>query len=135
MSARSRRKGAEGERELAAYLRERGVWAERSSAMYQTGAEAPDVTVPHLPGVHLEVKRCEALRLWEALEQATRDAGPSRVPIVAHRPNRRPWVAVLRLDDLLALIRSADPFSSGPSPPEPTAELRTLGRRIGERKC
>ena len=44
--------------------------------------------------------RTEALRLHEALRQATSDAGPGRVPVVLHKANRRPWVAIVRLDDL-----------------------------------
>jgi hypothetical protein len=58
-----------------------------------------------LAGLHLECKRTEKLRLWEALGQATRDAGAS-VPAVCHRPNRRDWVVVVKLADLprLALL-------------------------------
>ncbi len=52
-----------------------------------------------IPGVHFEVKRVEALRLYPALEQAIEDAGEN-VPVVLHRANQKPWVAIVRLDDL-----------------------------------
>jgi hypothetical protein len=45
------------------------------------------------------VKRVEALRLYSALEQAVADAGEN-VPLVLHRANQEPWVAIVRLDDL-----------------------------------
>jgi len=52
-----------------------------------------------VPEVHFEVKRVEAVRLYDALGQAIADAGDS-VPVVLHRANRRPWVTIVRLDDL-----------------------------------
>lgn len=55
-----------------------------------------------IAGVHFEVKRCEAVRLYPALEQAARDAGDN-VPVVLHRSNRRRWVAIVALDHLPAL--------------------------------
>jgi hypothetical protein len=33
------------------------------------------------------------------LEQAIADAG-DHIPVVLHRANKRPWVAIVRLDDL-----------------------------------
>jgi hypothetical protein len=45
------------------------------------------------------VKRAEALRLYPALEQAVGDA-PEKIPVVLHRANNQPWVAIVRLDDL-----------------------------------
>ncbi len=60
--------------------------------------DAPDVRAA-IPGVHFEVKRVEALRLYPALEQAAADAGEN-VPVVLHRANQQPWVAIVRLDDL-----------------------------------
>jgi len=98
----SRRKGKAGELELAAWLRERGVGARRG-CQFSGGSESPDV-VADLPGVHFEVKRCEALRLWDAVEQAVTDAG-ERLPVVAHRANRREWVAIVPLDRLLPLLQ------------------------------
>lgn len=94
----SRNKGARGEREAAHELsRIFGVEARRGR-QFQGTDESPDVIVD-IPDVHFEVKRLEAFRLYQALEQATADAG-QKVPVVLHKQNRRPWVAIVRLDDL-----------------------------------
>ena len=98
MGAKSRRKGKRGELEAAAEIRRVFRTEARRGRQFQGTDESPDVLVD-IPDVHFEVKRMEAFRLYEALEQATEDAG-SKVPVVLHRANRRPWVAIVRLDDL-----------------------------------
>jgi hypothetical protein len=65
---------------------------------FQGGAQSPDI-VTGIPGVHFEVKRAEAQRVYPWLEQAIGDAGES-CPIVLHRKNAAPWLAIVRLDDL-----------------------------------
>ena len=55
----SQRKGADGERELAAVLREYGYEIKRGGSM--SFGELPDLV--GLPGIHIEVKRCEQVRL------------------------------------------------------------------------
>jgi len=103
MGSFSRNKGKVGERELAHELtRVLGV-AARRGVQFRGGPDSPDV-VADIPDVHIECKRTERFRLYEALEQAVADAG-SNVPVVLHRQNRKPWVAVIRLDDLPALIQ------------------------------
>ncbi len=106
MSARSRRKGARGEVELARLLSAEGFDATRGR-QHHGGPDAPDVRCPALPGVHFEAKRCERLRLYDALAQATSEAG-DRVPVVAHRRDHDEWIAVLRLTDLLAILRESE---------------------------
>jgi Holliday junction resolvase len=99
----SRNKGKVGERELAQELsRVLGVTARRG-VQYSGGPDSPDV-VTDIPNLHIECKRTEYFRLFEALEQAIHDAGADQTPVVMHRPNRRPWVVVLRLDDLPKLV-------------------------------
>ena len=98
MGRKSRDKGASGERELARELsRLLGVEARRG-CQYHGGPGSPDV-VADIPDVHIECKRTERLRLYEALQQAIDDAG-GKVPVVVHRQNHKPWVAIVRLDDL-----------------------------------
>lgn len=98
MGSRSRQKGCRGEREAAAEVsRLFGVEAHRG-CQYHGAPFAPDIRTA-IAGVHFEVKRCEALRLYPALEQAARDAG-DKLPVVLHRSNRRRWVAIVALDDL-----------------------------------
>jgi Holliday junction resolvase len=98
MGARSRRKGQRGEREAAAELRRLFGVDARRGCQFAGGTDSPDV-VTAIDGVHFEIKRVEEFRLYPALDQAANDAG-AQVPVVLHRMNQRPWVAIVRLDDL-----------------------------------
>ena len=102
MGLRSRNKGKRGEREAAAELRRLFGADARRGRQYCGGDESPDVATD-IDDVHFEVKRCESLRLYEALAQAIADAG-DKIPVVLHRQNRQPWVAIVRLEDLPRLV-------------------------------
>lgn len=105
MGKAERNKGKRGERELANALKNCGYDARRGQQYSGTETSAD---VVGLPGVHIECKRMEQLRLYDALEQAETDAGDSGdVPAVFHRRNKKPWVVVMRLDDWLELYRKA----------------------------
>lgn len=104
MTINSRAKGAAAEREFAGYLKARGHDARRGQ-QFSGGTDSPDVVCPTLPGVHFEVKRVEKGNLYLWLDQAMRDAG-SKVPVVVHRKNKREWVAILPLDELLTLLEN-----------------------------
>lgn len=106
MSARSRNKGKTGERELARLLTAKGFPASRG-VQYRGGTDSPDVVCTCLPGIHFEVKRTERLRLYDALAQARHDGG-DKLPVVAYRANTSPWVAILDLSDLLAILRESE---------------------------
>ena len=95
MSLNSRDKGARGEREWAAVLREQfpHITFRRNIQSRGGGAEAADVT--GLPGWHAEVKRVEKLNIWAALAQAERDAQPGDRPYVAFRRNNGGWYVAL----------------------------------------
>lgn len=98
MGRMERNKGKRGERELAKELaRLFGVEARRGR-QYQGSPESPDV-VADIPGTHWECKRAEKLSVYAAVEQAAADAGDA-VPVVAHRRSNKPWLAIMRLDDL-----------------------------------
>jgi len=100
MGRMQRDKGKRGERECAAALDAAlgGDTGARRGVQYAGGNESPDVRID-LP-LHVEVKRCEALNLYAALDQASKDA-PEGVPaIVCHRRNGRKWVAILEIDSL-----------------------------------
>ena len=108
MSKMSRDKGKVGERELAAYLTDHGFPARRG-VQYKGGAGSPDVICEGLDNIHFECKRVERLDLWGALAQAEEEKGDGEIPVVAHRPNKRGWVAILPLSCLLDLIRGTTP--------------------------
>lgn len=94
----SRRKGAEGERELARFLREHGFEARRGQ---QFSGLLGDADVLGLPGIHIECKRVEKLNIDTALEQSVRDARPGETPVVIHRKNRQSWRVTMYLEDFL----------------------------------
>jgi hypothetical protein len=98
MGAKSRRKGKRGELEAAAEIRRLFGVEARRGRQYCGSDQSPDV-VTGIEGLHLEIKRAETLRLYDALEQAAADAD-GKIPTVLHRANGRPWVAIVRLDDL-----------------------------------
>jgi len=111
----SRNKGKVGERELARELaRVFGVTARRG-VQFQGSPGSPDVIVD-IPDLHIECKRTERFRLYEALEQALSDAGV-KIPVVLHRQNKKPWVAIVRLDDLPRLASILAPYQPTPEPP------------------
>ena len=103
MSRAQQRKGAEGERELAALLREYGYPVERGGSL--SFGEAPDLT--GLPGVHIEVKRVERLNVPETMKQAARDAEKFHdgAPTLFHRRSREPWLVTMRLQDWIGLYQ------------------------------
>lgn len=104
MGMLSRRKGKTGEREVAELLRLHGYDARRG-VQFQGGPDSPDVI--GLPGVHIEVKRAETLRLYQAVEQAMGDRAAGDLATVWHRPNGRPWVVVMLADEFLSLYRAS----------------------------
>ena len=98
MGMRSLTKGKRGEREAAAEIRRIfGTEASRGR-QFQGGADSPDI-VTGIDDIHFEVKRADSLQLYAAIEQATRDAADN-VPVVLHRKNNKPWLAIVPLDDL-----------------------------------
>ena len=105
MPINSRQKGANGERMWARYLVAHGIKAHRG-VQYQGGVDSPDV-VSELTNVHFEVKNTEQFRLHLALKQAKKDAG-NKLPVVAHKKNREPWVICVYADDIMRLLEEDD---------------------------
>ena len=103
MGISSQRKGADGERELAAVLREYGYDIERGGSL--SFGEVPDLV--GLPGVHIECKRVERLNVPAAMQQAVKDSQRFRdgVPALFHRRNRQPWLVTIRLEDFMQLYQ------------------------------
>ena len=106
MANRERERGKRGERELADQLRRWG-WSAARRGQQRAGVDQADV-IDGPVGVHFECKRVERLLLDKAFAQAVADAGPEKMPVVATRKNGSPWLAVLRLDDLLGLLAERD---------------------------
>ena len=105
MGRSSQRKGRGGELELRDRLKEYG-YDVRCGAPQSFG-DVPDLV--GLPGIHIEVKRCEQIRLTEWMQQATRDAERfgDGAPAVFHRRNRQPWMVTLLLTDFMRMYQTA----------------------------
>lgn len=93
MGAMAKRKGANGEREIAAWLRENvaalgDVDIERNLEQTRNGGH----DLIGVPGIALEVKRVETLAVRKWWEQTTQQAiSAGLFPVLAYRQNRRSW--------------------------------------------
>lgn len=101
----SARKGANGEREVMAILRERGYPVERGGT--QSFGQRPDLY--GLDHVHLEIKRAECARIWEWMQQSRKDAARfgDGWPTVIFRRSRSDWLICMGLEDWLTLYERA----------------------------
>lgn len=99
----SKRKGKDGELEIARYFRAQGYDAHRGQ-QYHGGADSPDVV--GVPFLHIEVKRTEKTALYDWIAQAKRDAGADRVPVVVHRKNDCEWLAIMPLDEFMKIYKA-----------------------------
>jgi Holliday junction resolvase len=104
MPINSRAKGKRGELAFASFLREHGFADARRGRQFHGGQDSPDVV--GVRGIHFEVKCVQAGNPYSWLAQACAESGLS-VPVVAHKRNGKEWIAVLRADDLLTLIKRA----------------------------
>lgn len=103
MAINSREKGRRGEVELARILRSYGYDAYR--VQQYCGANG-DADVEGLPGIHIEVKRVQRLQVYDAMQQAKRDAPAGFIPAVFHRRNNQPWLVIMELTDWLEIYRA-----------------------------
>lgn len=105
MGKRQREKGKRGEREVARKLKDHGYDARRGQ---QYCGVAGDADVIGLPGIHIEVKRVETFRLYDAMEQAKHDARDGEIPVVFHRKNDCNWVVVMDADQWIEMYKEAE---------------------------
>lgn len=101
----SRQKGARGEREFAEVLKKRGYQARRGQ-QFSGGKDSPDVKTALDKIIHFEVKRTETLNLYKAMEQAIKDSGKGKLPIVAHKRNRKNWLIIMEVDSFFKVLES-----------------------------
>lgn len=106
MPINSKQKGARFERLLASRFREYGYDARRTAQYCGNTGDAADVI--GLPGIHVEAKHAEQMRLYEWVSQAKRDAlagGGQRLPAVFHKRNHAEILVTMELDDWMNLYR------------------------------
>lgn len=100
----SRQKGARFERQLAGMFRDYGYPARRTAQYCGNTGDASDVV--GLPGIHVEAKHVEQMRLYDWMEQAERDSkGTGQLPAVFHKKNHAEVLVTMRLDDWIRLYR------------------------------
>jgi hypothetical protein len=116
--AHSRAKGARGELEACEALGRVGLDCRRTVQYSGKGGTA-DLACDRA-NLHIEVKRTEHFRLYAALEQALSDRKGMAVPCVMHRPSHKPWIIIMRVDDI---PRFVEEYQRGhtPVPSEPPA--------------
>jgi Holliday junction resolvase len=102
----SRRKGADGERELANRLSELGHSAHRTAQRQGNAEDGAADVLTDVPGLHLECKRVARIGAVRFYDQATRDAAKTgaTLPVVAMRENRGDWLIMLSLADFVRLL-------------------------------
>lgn len=106
MSRSSQRKGREAELKLAKLLRGFGFESVQAGEPVSYGS-VPDLV--GLPGIHVECKRAEQIRLTEWMKQAERDSERFHdgAPVVFHRRNREPWLVSMSLVDFIKVYDRA----------------------------
>lgn len=105
MGKMSREKGKRFERQLAKIFRGYGYSDSRRTAQYcgNTG-DASDVT--GLPGIHVEAKHQEKMKLYDWMDQAKHDAsGTGEMPVVFHKQNNHEILVSMQLDTFFELYR------------------------------
>jgi hypothetical protein len=119
----ARNKGARGENELAAILSdELGFVVKRKLGQARDGAD--DIEVGKF---RIEVKRRETLAIMQWCRQIEACTPKDQVPLVVFRQNGEEWRVVMRMKDLIPLMReeiagptayrSAEPHSEPPVQP------------------
>lgn len=108
MSAKinSKQKGKRFELLLASRLREYGYKARRTAQFCGNTGDASDVV--GLPGIHIEAKHAEQMRLYDWMAQAKRDAaasGKGNLPAVFHKKNNAAILVTMELDDFIQVYR------------------------------
>lgn len=106
MAVNSKQKGARFERTLASKFRDYGYNARRTAQYCGNTGDASDVV--GLPGIHIEAKHQETMRLYDWISQAKRDAaanGKGNLPAVFHKKNNCEILVTMTLDDWINLYR------------------------------
>lgn len=100
----SKQKGARFERTLASRFRDYGYEARRTAQYCGNTGDASDVV--GLPGIHIEAKHQETMRLYEWMSQAKRDSEDTgKLPAVFHKKNNAGILVTMELDDWMQLFR------------------------------
>lgn len=113
MAKKSKEKGARFERTLARKIREYGYEARRTAQYCGNTGDASDVV--GLPFLHIEAKHQEAMRLYEWMAQAKRDAaaGGENLPVVFHKKNNAEILVTMEFDSFMQIYREFEASMRG----------------------
>jgi Holliday junction resolvase len=128
-------KGKRGERAFRDELREAGYLKAYRGRQYSGRADAPDVVCDELPTIHFEVKCTEAGNPYKWLEQAERDAlngKTAKIPVVAHKRNGKPWLAILPMAGFFEILRQSDLPSMSEKASQPSVCLEHFAPTTSE---
>lgn len=104
MAVNSKQKGARFERQLAARLRDYGYDTRRTAQYCGNTGDAADVV--GLPGIHIEAKHQETMRLYDWMAQAKRDSDSvGLLPAVFHKRNNGAILVTMELGDWVQIYR------------------------------
>lgn len=113
MTINSRSKGVRTERELSKKLEEVMGWKARRTQQYCGAAGDSDVVIEELPQVFLESKAVEKLNVQAAMDRAAEDAAAEgKIPVLAHKRNRKEWLMTIRLSDMPRLLQMVEIYTS-----------------------
>ena len=104
----SKQKGKRGELECAKKLREYGFNEVRRSVQYNGKAEEGQPDLIGLPNIHIEVKRTERLKLYDAIEQTERDKKEEELGVIFHKKNNCEWVCIMTFEDWIKLYKESE---------------------------
>lgn len=105
MATNGKQKGKRGELELVKAINGYG-YETRRSVQYNGKAEEGQPDLLGLPKIHIECKRTEKLKLYDAVDQAKRDSeGTDMLPVVFHRKNNCEWLAIMPMDAFMEIYR------------------------------
>lgn len=97
-----RQKGARYERHVAGLFKAEGYEARRGQQYCGLNGDADVIGVPH---IHIECKAVERLNIYDAIDQARRDARSGELPVVIHKKNRCDDLVTMRYSDWILLYR------------------------------
>lgn len=105
MTINRKEKGARFERKLANIFKEYGYTKAYRTAQYcgNTGAAAD---VLGLPGIHIEAKHQEQMRLYSWMAQAKHDAVEGNLPAVFHKKNNAAILVTMELPDFMKIYQA-----------------------------
>jgi hypothetical protein len=101
VSRSERIKGLTGEREVAAIYEAAGL---QVRGLEGTGDHLVVCSPSSGIVIHSETKRQETARPWAWWEQASSEAPPGTMPVVAFRRNRSPWLGIVDLRQYAELL-------------------------------